>query len=69
MVAHVSLQVLYAQLAVGYYPQGHVLGIGVYAHCPWQVAAHVGVVVEERPYASIAIATAREVGLGIGVLP
>ena len=70
MVAHTFLDVLYAHLAVGLNPKGHVFGIGILAKCPGKIAVETVIeVAEERPDACIAIATAAKVGCCIGPFP
>ena len=70
MVTHACLHVLYAEFAVGYNPERHVLGIGILAESPREVLVErVVEMPEEAPHACVAETTAAEVGCSVGVLP
>ena len=69
MIAHASLHILYTHLAVGYYPERHVLCLRILAKRPRQVTAHVLEMIEESPGTRITEATTREIRLGISHLP
>lgn len=66
MIAHSPLHVAHIDHRVGLNPQGHRLALAV--HYPGEILVHaLGVLVEERPHASVTSAQCAEVGYGVGL--
>ena len=68
MVAHAHFHIMNAHFSVGHYPQWHALGIGILTRGVCHIALHViREMIEECPYASLAIAATTKVGGCIGI--